>query len=91
MTKLTVNVPSGLNQHTADLVARFAEAMAKKLHEAEKKYGYDDGWMDEFWKQECADKLIEHVQKGDPRDVAAYCAFMWHHGWRTSLDVVVRA
>ncbi|HEH6364040.1 TPA: hypothetical protein SHS77_005889, partial [Raoultella planticola] len=21
--------------------------------------------------------------KGDPRDVAAYCAFMWWHGWST--------
>ncbi|EDG3239167.1 hypothetical protein B6O78_08495 [Salmonella enterica subsp. enterica serovar Muenchen] len=20
---------------------------------------------------------------GDPRDVAAYCAFMWYHGWKT--------
>lgn len=28
--------------------------------------------------------LAEHVAKGDPRDVAAYCAFAWHHGWSTA-------
>lgn len=25
----------------------------------------------------------QHIAKGDPRDVAAYCAFMWWHGWST--------
>lgn len=91
MTKMTINVPTGLNPHTADLVARFAEALAEKLLKAEKKYGYDDGWMDTYWRAECSQKLVEHVQKGDPRDVAAYCAFMLHHGWRTSLQAVVSA
>lgn len=43
----------------------------------------DDGWMGSAWMEECQERLAEHVEKGDPRDVAAYCAFMWHHGWRT--------
>lgn len=26
------------------------------------------------------------MTKGDPLDVAAYCAFAWHHGWPTATD-----
>ncbi len=25
--------------------------------------------------------IRQHLAKGDPRDVAAYCAFAWYHGW----------
>lgn len=92
MAEKTIVVPDGLHPDTADLVARFATALAEKLHKAEKKYGYDNGWKeDESWRDECAEKLLDHVVKGDPRDVAAYCAFMWHHGWKTSLNVQVTA
>jgi hypothetical protein len=91
MQELTFTAPDGLHPATADLVARFAQALAEKLHKAEKKYGYSDGWAQEDWRRECAEKLVEHVGKGDPRDVAAYCAFMWHHGWRTSLHAHVTA
>lgn len=91
MKELTVKLPDNLHPQTAELVARFAEALAAKLHKAEQKYGYSDGWMRDDWRGECADKLVEHVQKGDPRDVAAYCAFMWHHGWRCSLRALVTA
>jgi hypothetical protein len=35
---------------------------------------------------ECRAKLLEHVANGDPRDVAAYCAFLWHHGERTAAQ-----
>jgi hypothetical protein len=87
-TEKTIAIPDGLHPETADLVARFAEALAAKLRKAEKKYGYDKGWSEDDWRRECAEKLLEHVAKGDPRDVAAYCAFMWHHGWRTSLEIV---
>ena len=89
--QLAFDAPNGLHPQTADLVARFAEALAAKLHKAEKKYGYSNGWLDDDWQRLCATKLVEHVQKGDPRDVAAYCAFMWHHGWRTSLQAAVSA
>jgi hypothetical protein len=87
----TIHMPADLHQDTADLVARFAEALAKKLHAAEKKYGYSNGWKDDDWLGECKAKLIEHVEKGDPRDVAAYCAFLWHHSERTSLQVTAYA
>jgi hypothetical protein len=68
---------------TADLVRRFAGALADKLAKAEQKYGYTDAWMNPGWEEECQKKLVEHIRKGDPRDVAAFCAFMWHHSWRT--------
>jgi hypothetical protein len=74
---------SGLHPVTANLVDRFAAALKEKLAAAEKKYGYGDGWADPGWMDECRAQLIEHVAKGDPRDVAAYCAFLWHHGKQT--------
>lgn len=72
-----------LHPATADLVNRFSRALAEKLASAEKKYGYSDGWLSSDWMDECRYNLIEHVKKGDPRDVAAYCAFLWHHGEKT--------
>lgn len=83
-TTYPVHVPAELHPATARLVARFAEALSEKLAAAEKKYGYGDGWADADWMDECRAKLLEHIKKGDPRDVAAYCAFLWHHGESTS-------
>lgn len=76
-----VTMPSDLNAQTRKLVKTFAEALAKKMHAAEQKYGYSDGWMETAWieRGECRARLMEHIQKGDPRDVAAYCAFLWYH------------
>lgn len=79
---LTNDAP--LHPLTANLVVRFARALATKLADAEKKYGYSDGWKDPHWMDECRAHLLEHVAKGDPRDVAAYCAFLWHHGESTA-------
>jgi hypothetical protein len=77
-------VPEGLHPNTANLVARFATALAEKLAAAERKYGYSDNWARPDWMDECRQELVEHVAKGDPRDVAAYCAFLWHHGESTA-------
>ncbi|WP_434117054.1 hypothetical protein [Klebsiella michiganensis] len=76
-------VPEGLNPETADLVLRFASALADKLYKAEQKYGRSTDWMKSDWYDDCLQSLWEHIAKGDPRDVAAYCAFMWWHGWST--------
>jgi hypothetical protein len=81
-------LPPDLHPNTANLVARFATALAAKLAAAEKKYGYSDGWAGPNWMDECRQKLNEHVAKGDPRDVAAYCAFLWHHGEGTAPSPV---
>ncbi|EQB4675897.1 hypothetical protein ACYKVM_002240 [Klebsiella aerogenes] len=77
-------VPEGLNPETADLVLRFASALADKLYKAEQKYGRSTDWMKDDWYDDCLQSLWEHIEKGDPRDVAAYCAFMWYHGWVTT-------
>lgn len=75
---------SPLHTSTAHLVLRFARALAEKLARAEVKYGYTDGWTQPDWMDECRAQLVEHIAKGDPRDVAAYCAFLWHHGQSTA-------
>jgi hypothetical protein len=73
-----------LHPNTGVLVVRFAAALAEKLAAAEAKYNYSDDWANDDWQEICRDHLQEHITKGDPRDVAAYCAFMWHHGWSTN-------
>ncbi len=64
-----------------DLVVRFAAALKEKLHAAEAKHGHNDAWLRDDWRDDLIYALCEHVAKGDPRDVAAYCAFAWHHNW----------
>ena len=73
-----------LNPWTERLVNDFCSALKDKLLAAQIKYHYDDGWRDSNWQQECLKKFKSHIEKGDPRDVAAYCAFMWFHGWTTN-------
>jgi len=77
-----------LNPHTKNLVVRFARAMAKKLLAAEVKYGYTDGWRTEDWMDECRAQLRKHIDKGDPVDVANYCAFLWYHKESTASPPV---
>jgi hypothetical protein len=76
-------IPDGLRIETALLVIRFASALSVKLRAAEIKHDHAVGWADEGWEEECRRQLEVHVEKGDPRDVAIYYAFMWHHHWDT--------
>jgi hypothetical protein len=73
-----------IHPRTRELVERFSRALLEKLAAAEKKYGYSDGWAQSDWMDECRQRLLDHLFKGDPRDVAAYCAFLWHHGEPTN-------
>lgn len=77
-------IPAELHPDTAKLVRRFTRALANKLLAAQRKYGYSDNWMRDGWADECRGELMRHVHKGDPRDVAAYCAFLWHHNESTA-------
>ncbi|MDC7788006.1 hypothetical protein PQJ75_14005 [Rhodoplanes sp. TEM] len=86
-THITIPVPAELHVNTRQLVATFAEALAAKFREAELKYGHADGWLWDDWEEECRRGLMEHVAKGDPRDVAIYAAFLWHRGWSTAAPV----
>lgn len=78
-----VAVPGELHPDTQKLVADFCAALAEKLYKAQLKYGYDADWKQDGWPTQCQAHFHQHIAKGDPRDVAAYCAFMWYHGWKT--------
>lgn len=68
----------GANLHLDDLVVeQFAEAMKKKLSEARRKGRA--GWQHRD-PIELSIMLREHVEKGDPRDVANFCMFLWSLG-----------
>lgn len=75
---------SGLHPATATMIDSFALALKGKLRAAEVKYGHGDGWRADDWADKCRADLLAHVHKGDPRDVAAYAAFCWAHGWSTT-------
>ncbi|HBX1774610.1 TPA: hypothetical protein MHQ02_02600 [Klebsiella pneumoniae subsp. pneumoniae] len=76
-------MPLGLHPDTQKLVTDFCTALAEKLYKAQLKYGYDTDWKQDGWPSQCQAHFHQHIAKGDPRDVAAYCAFMWWHGWST--------
>lgn len=76
-------MPFGLHPDTQKLVTNFCTALAEKLYKAQLKYGYDADWKQDGWPSQCQAHFHQHIAKGDPRDVAAYCAFMWWHGWST--------
>ena len=76
-------IPFGLHLDTQKLVTDFCTALAEKLYKAQLKYGYDADWKQGGWPSQCQAHFHQHIAKGDPRDVAAYCAFMWYHGWKT--------
>ena len=80
-----ISRPLDLHPATSELVTNFSDALRDKLYAAQEKYGYSDGWLQSDWMDECRAKLLEHVAKGDPRDVAAYCAFLWHHNASTAI------
>lgn len=82
-----LSLPQELLPTTRALVVGFANALGDKLAGAQRKYGYGDSWADPHWMPECHQAMAEHLAKGDPRDVAAYCAFLWHHGESTAKVV----
>lgn len=83
-------MPAELHPDTQNLVADFCTALAEKLYKAQLKYGYDADWKQDGWHTQCLAHFHQHIAKGDPRDVAAYCTFMWYHGWKTeSVSVPV--
>lgn len=58
-------------------IDRFAAAMKAKMAEARNKGCY--GW-EECPPNDLSWMLREHVDKGDPRDVANFCMMLWHLG-----------
>ena len=82
---LAFAVPRGLHAETKRLIQAFAVALADKARNAEVKHGFSDDWASKLTETECRIDLLGHLAKGDPRDVALYCAFMWARGWETKV------
>jgi hypothetical protein len=92
---VSVIVPPELHPDTKQLVAVFAEELARKLRASEVKRGYGNDWLVDDWRDKCRRDLLSHLAKGDPLDVAVYCAFLWARDWpigdvRVAPDVVVK-
>ena len=73
-----------LHPDTDKLVKDFSVALAGKLLTAQYKYGYTNGWKENDWMDQLRHDLLRHIEKGDPVDVAAYCAFLWYHNEPTN-------
>ena len=70
--------PAVAPQHPDDeAVDKFAAAMKQKLAQAREKGR--SGWQ-QMNPNELSGMLYEHVAKGDPRDVANFCMFLWNLG-----------
>ncbi|WP_293811335.1 hypothetical protein [uncultured Bosea sp.] len=72
-----------LHPDTAAMLWAFAAALWSKLLKAQQKYERSNDWKTDNWETECRADLRQHVEKGDPLDVAAYAAFCWARGWST--------
>lgn len=59
------------------VVEQFAVAMKRKLADARDK---GRGGWNYCTAEDLSRMLREHVEKGDPRDVANFCMFLWYHG-----------
>lgn len=59
-------------------VDAFAGEMKFKLAKAREKGR--GGWEEEGLNQLLSDQLREHIEKGDPRDVANFACFLWARG-----------
>jgi hypothetical protein len=83
-SQLIVAVPPTLHVESKRIIQAFAEELARKMRDAEAKHGFSDDWLRDLWEVECRRQMQAHLIKGDPRDVAIYCAFMWARGWPTT-------
>ena len=71
-----------VQQELRNLIDGFSKALYEKLLKAEQKYHHGHAWKKDDWRDDLIDNLNTHIEKGDPLDVAAYCAFAWHHKWK---------
>jgi hypothetical protein len=83
LESVVIAVPAEMRTLTRALVREFAEALAQKLSEAELKNGWEDEWTGAD-PAALRESLRDHIKKGDPRDVGAFCAFLWALGASTN-------
>jgi hypothetical protein len=66
------------------MLDKFGTVLLDKLLANERKYQFGNAWKIPDWKEHLQQGLVDHTKKGDPRDVAIYALFAWHHGWPTA-------
>lgn len=81
ITLANLEIAADSGDPEAKLVVTFALALFDKLEAAERKHGWNRAWMRDGWADDLRRDIRQHVDKGDPLDVAAYAAFAWSHGW----------
>lgn len=79
-----------LNPKTHAAIMDFAELLIKKAEKAEQKYGYTTEWTEPERIPALAKEFQQHVEKGDPLDVALYCMFLLYHNVSTKGNSHVR-
>lgn len=83
---LVIPVPRGLHSETMTTIRSTAEALGQKLYRAQIKHGLVDGWKNPpadmtgngtffLTEEELQKAFLVHINKNDPLDVIAYCAF----------------
>lgn len=83
-----ISDPISERDHDNQCVIVFSAYMRQKLAEARDK-GRGGWWnKDECTQGELSKMLIEHLFKGDPRDVANFCMFLHARGESIARDVV---
>ena len=75
-------VPATLHPDTAKLIDEFCAELKRKAFAAQVKYGFSNNWKSDHWQDDLKRQIRQHIEKGDPRDVALYSAFAWGRGWR---------
>jgi hypothetical protein len=78
---VTIGLPKDLHPDTKELLINFVQKMGQKLRETEIKHNYGNSWKYDNWQLKCGKDFITHIEKGNPIDVANYCAFMDYHNW----------
>lgn len=98
--KVEIDIPDDLHPDAIKVVLATANDLAAKLHKVQVKYGLKEGWRNpppgaigdgKFFstEDELQKALINHINKNDPLDVIAYCAFTRELGF--NLPAVVSA
>lgn len=77
---------TSLHPDSIKLLEQCFEELKAKMIRNQKKYGYTNEWLTSDWEDECREHMMQHIKKGDPKDVAIYAMFMMYRGWSTSND-----
>lgn len=82
---ITLDVPAEMSAESAKMLDAFFEATLEKFVAAQRKHNWEDDWKDAEMRI-LQNEALHHLVKGDPRDVAIYCAICHHHNWPTYGD-----